>query len=907
MRARAARLRSGWLALAGSGAAAGASLALLVFLTVFVAAAGARVATAGPTRVLREGLAQLPQSEKAVLGTDSYGDLAQAEGPVGPSQLSGFRALLRQHLAGARLPLAPGRADWSGLTTGYSEVTAGGRGAFDGPTPPQLEFVYRDALGQYARRVAGRLPDTASLGSGGVVLQVAVTTATARRFTLAVGSRLRMDPGLTLVVTGIIRPAATSSAFWAIDSVTAAPTHAAPRNEPPYWQGAVFVGPAELRLLESATDISAIQLSWGFPLALGDLTGDQAGALQDQLAGALGNLGEITVNPPLLIGLSAGVAGFLEAFSLERAAIAGVLDLLIVSLAAIGVVVVLLGTLMLAQRRRGDFALLHARGAARWQLAVLALRSAALAAVPAAVAGTAAAVAVTPGAASSLAWLLAALTLAAALAGLPLFTAGSQRSPARAGQRPPDRRTLRRRAAVRRLVVEVTLIAVAAGGLVVARRQGVSGLSADLLTSAAPVLVAIPAAIVAMRCYPLLARWLLRAAGQRRGVIVYVGLARAARVSLTSILPAFALVLALVVVSFGGLVRAAITRGEVAASWQQTGADATIDTLDSSLPLTPAALRAIAAVPGVRRTATVTMTTGVQANGTQVAVAIVNPGQYAALIADTPGAGFPAAALAREAGGGAGGGPVPAVATPAAASAIGQLSAVLALGTTGRRVAIRVVRTAVSDPAISARADGPVVILPQWAAGAAPQPPNLMLVTGPRLDGRRLAAVARRVVPGATVSLRSAALAALARAPLPHGAYVAYAGGVLVAAGFGIVVLLIALLLSAGSRDATLARLAAMGLSSRQGGWLALVETLPQIVVATACGTGCAWALAAIVGPDLDLSPFTGSGAGVQIRADPATLGAAAAGLLVIAMLTLIGEVIVTRRRGVARPLRIGE
>jgi len=98
-----------------------------------------------------------------------------------------------------------------------------------------------------------------------------------------------------------------------------------------------------------------------------------------------------------------------------------------------------------------------------------------------------------------------------------------------------------------------------------------------------------------------------------------------------------------------------------------------------------------------------------------------------------------------------------------------------------------------------------------------------------------------------------------------------------------------------------------MGLSTGQGGWLALVETLPQILVAAACGTGCAWALAAIVGPDLDLSPFTGSGAGVQIRAAPVTLGAAAAGLLVIALLALAGEVIVTRRRGVARPLRIGE
>jgi putative ABC transport system permease protein len=902
MRALAARLRSGWLAAAGSGAAASASLALLMLVTVFVAMAGARAAANVPTRVLRDGLAQVPAAEKAVLGTTGYTDVVPAGTAAGPSQLTGFRALLRRHLTAARLPLAPSAADWSVLTTGYSEVTAGGRGAYDGFTPPQLEFVYQDALGRYARRVAGRLPDAGHRGRGGVLLQVAVTTATARRFALTVGSRLRANPDLTLVVTGIIRPVAIGSAFWATDSVAAAPTHAVPQHGLPYWQGAVFVGPAEVRLVEASTDVSSIELSWGFPLALGALTGDQAGVLAGQLAGGLGNLGQLSVNPPLQVPLSAGVAGFLGDFSQQRAAIAGVLDLLLVSLAAIGIVVVLLSTLMLAERRRAEFALLHARGAARRQLGVLALRSAALAAVPAALAGAAAAVAVTPGGASSLAWLLAVLTLAAALAGLPLFTVVSQRSPGRAGQRPRDRRALRRRAAARRLVAEVALVAVAAGGLVVARRPGLSGAGPDLLTSAAPVLVAVPAAIVAMRCYPLLARWLLRAAGPRRGVVAYVGLARAARASLTSILPAFALVLALVVVSFGGMVRAAIARGEAAASWQQTGADATIDTLNASLPLTPAARSALAAVPGVRRTAAVTMTTGAQADGTQVAVAIVSPGQYAALIAATPEAGFPAAALAR----GAGGGPVPAVATPAAVSAIGQRDAVLALGTTGRRVAIRVVAAAVSGPAISARADGPVVVLPRWAVGDAAQP-NLLLVTGPRLDGQRLAAVARRVLPGSTVRLRSAALAALARAPLPRDAFVAYAAGAVVAAGFGIVVLLIGLLLSAGSRDATLARLAAMGLSTGQGGWLALAETLPQILVAAACGTGCAWALAAIVGPDLDLSPFTGSGAGVQIRAAPVTLGAAAAGLLVIALLALAGEVIVTRRRGVARPLRIGE
>ena len=66
--------------------------------------------------------------------------------------------------------------------------------------------------------------------------------------------------------------------------------------------------------------------------------------------------------------------------------------------------------------------------------------------------------------------------------------------------------------------------------------------------------------------------------------------------------------------------------------------------------------------------------------------------------------------------------------------------------------------------------------------------------------------------------------------------------------------LLIWLLLSAAPREAALARLAAMGLSARQGSWLVLAEALPEILVATAAGTACAWALVSLVGPDLSLA-----------------------------------------------------
>src|SRR5215472_17702048 len=111
-------------------------------------------------------------------------------------------------------------------------------------------------------------------------------------------------------------------------------------------------------------------------------------------------------------------------------------------------------------------------------------------------------------------------------------------------------------------------------------------------------------AIIVVRAYPVVLRWLVRLIGTRSGVTSFVGLARATRTSITAALPAFALVLALAVIAFGAMLRTAVVDGDVAQSWRQVGADAVIDTSLSNTPLTPAAQRAIAAVPGVRHAAT---------------------------------------------------------------------------------------------------------------------------------------------------------------------------------------------------------------------------------------------------------------------------------------------------------------
>jgi len=104
-----------------------------------------------------------------------------------------------------------------------------------------------------------------------------------------------------------------------------------------------------------------------------------------------------------------------------------------------------------------------------------------------------------------------------------------------------------------------------------------------------------------------------------------------------SALPAIVLVLALTVAAFTGMVRAAVVRGETAASWQATGADVVV-AAPAQLGISPAAVRAIAAVPGVQHAASVvTFPLTTADNGHVVDAIVVDPASYAALVASTEG------------------------------------------------------------------------------------------------------------------------------------------------------------------------------------------------------------------------------------------------------------------------------
>ena len=498
------------------------------------------------------------------------------------------------------------------------------------------------------------------------------------------------------------------------------------------------------------------------------------------------------------------------------------------------------------------------------------------------------------------------MAVAAALAGPPLIAAWQHRRPAPAANPAltTTTDTSRPRAAWRRPVAELTGCAAAAAGLIVLHDQGVpAGGGIDLYLTITPVLVAIPVVIIMLRLYPLAVRSLLRLSARSTGATGFVAMSRAARSSQTGVLPAFALVLALSLATFAGMTSNGITRGEIAASWHTTGADAVIDA--GPFPVTPSALRAINAVRGVRHVAAAWTTNWVTPLPAEqpVTVIAVDPASYAALVASTPFPAFPATAIGATPGGvRSSGPPVPVLASPAAVAILGAGATQLTSSSPEGPFTVRVTGTIGDTPAEPG--GGTYVVMPlERLPGPTGRPaPNVVLVTGSGIDNAQLSAVISRMVPGGLVTFRSQVLGSLASSPLQHGAVLIIGLTIAAAGAFGLFIVILGLALGSAERELTLARLTVMGHERETG--LVMAEAMPAVVAAVVAGAACALALPHVVGSSIDLSAFTGTNAPVQLQPDALAFGLPAAGICILALAVLTGQARGLRRQGIAGMLR---
>jgi len=905
-----------------------AALGIVACLTAFVATAGPREIAATRAKATRAALAQLsPQQRTIEVAAGWFPEAGHPGSILTPRAERDFNAALAARFGPG---VGSSSADWQLFAAGQllrlpsaapSAITAPYRAQL-----PELQVSYDSGLRQDATLVAGNWPGAATTGvpggsaadSGALVLQVVMTQANAARFSLHPGSLQALGAAgsrpVWLRVTGIVRPK-PGALFWSSADVQPAPYRNGPSSAQ-YWVGGVVVGRPELSAMQQAQPATNLSGNWYFPVATGNLQPQQLG----HLAAAIDALtsSNVTATAARIAGfsfdgqpsVSSALPAALSAIASQLAATGGIDALVVDGLFISGLLLTLLCAGLAAGFYEPEFALTRARGGSLRQIALRALARACGTAGPGLAAGIVAGLVAVPATGTGTwGWLLPAGTVVLTIGAVPVRCTWRVRRGDSARSARRSDLTVRQDSS-RRLVAEFTVLAVALAAVVVLRVRGYSG--TDVLAVASPVLVAVAASILVARLYPLPVRTLLPLAARRPGPVSFLGLASAARSRLSSVVPALVLVLTLTLAAFGWMLAVSVSAGQAAASWAATGADAVVTAAGNNV-IRPSAQRAFAAVPGVRHTALVYTTTSstvfapslISPAGRSVAVglAVVSPGQYAALAAGTPWPRFPAAALAKH------GGNVPVLISAGAAadpSVTARTGTRQVLELDGIRLPVVVAGGIGQTPAFPA--GGNYVVLPAWAEARFPSitGPSTLLLTGPAARPAALAAVASREVPGGQYVFRADLLRA------DHRSAAEYAVRLIIASTWAAAVLSAAALLfglaaTAPARRLIRSRMAGLGMERGQARTLVLFDPVPLLAIAVVGTVASAAALSLISRQVINLAAVTGSASPAPVSLNAAAMIVPVASAVVLGLLAVAAENALAGRGDTATALRLEE
>ncbi|WP_329369302.1 ABC transporter permease [Streptomyces sp. NBC_00669] len=922
----------------------------LVLVTAFLAAGLPRSVDRYEDRALQHAVRAGQYQDRGIALTESYNPQQGLYGtnPLDVTTLDAVQSAVHSLLA-RTTPLAPHSAVYGARTGQASEVPDPG---LPRPSshPPTADLVAQADLGAHARLVAGRMPQPPPAVSDGQrppPIDAAVTLRTARKLHLKVGQTVHPSgtnsKPLTVHITGIVAPLDPTSSYWNEDPDLLGPvlgSQPGERGEEPkaYWH---FTLLTHRDAADSLPELGAgVNVYWYEPLDIGRLTAHGVPALQNMLSSLSGGPLAVKLQDAsgAQLSVSDALGTVLTGFLRERDATTPLVLIAAVGVATTALAVLLMAGGLAAERRRVEIALLRARGGSlRGVTGRLAAETAA-AAVPGGVAGALLALLLLPTGRWLLPVLLAALVTAVVVLALPLRAAFAVRRPGPGGRED----VVSARPSRRRLVVELTVVVLVVGAVVALRQRGGgssggtatgggSGPGNDPFLAAAPVLVAIGAALVLLRLYPVPLRLLARPAARLTGAVTHLGLARAGRSPATGQLPLLAVLVALTVTSFGGSVLAGINHGRDRAATATVGADARIDAVTATL--SPQLPGRVQKVPGIGMTTTARVeqhSADATFNGSY-AVVLVDPAAYDKLTGSVGLPSFPAHALSEHGGqtgqteqtGQAGQPVLPAVLSPGLARQIGRKTVPVAtdLGSVS-------IRTAAVLPTTPAAPGGDFVIVSaaalkamhpeaeQYPQQTAPTTLLAMAAPGRHIDAKALREVAASDVSSVSVLLRSEERASLADTPLQHGARRLYLAAVAAGAGYSALALLLSLLQAAPGRTTLLARLRTMGMTRSQARRLVLLEMLPQVLLGAVGGVLVGLAVIPLLGPGIDLRALTfgteprditAVDFGLGLRANPWALALPSAGLLILACAVLLAQAWLAGRRRESTELRAGD
>lgn len=813
-------------------------------------------------------------------------------------------------------------------------------------TSPELAISYLPAARSHLRYVSGRAP--ADRTPFGTPPQLALSEATARALEVRTGSRITLeyDPPpadqqpparVELLVSGVFRAQAGTDDFW-----SGRPTLSQPARHPEEHSAGTVLAARGL----VGTDAADVLARAGVPgpLVTWQLRADLRGAALDEahaLTASLSHFGA-DLNAGLCLGVdpNTGQIGcrlgdqatgplvvtdnltpLLDTFTAQDRQARALAAFAVDSLAAVALATTAVAVRLLLRRRRAHLRLQRARGASTARLVLLRSALAWPVALVAALLGWAAGRHLAPaGTSGSPQPLVAAAVAATAALTVSLMTWRTVREPARPGRL---RRSRRKVVAGRRVVMEATVLLVAAAGVVALRSQG-----PDWVLGAVPVAVALAVVLILLRIYPLVLRLLLRRTRRGRGAVGFIGAARAAHDAPATGLALFVLVLTLGTAVFGGLVQQTIGDGLAAGAAWSTGADASATTDDTTAP----APGSLTGTPGIRMALQHLHTLELvgRSDGTvisPVAVITVDPRQLAALAPASPLARTLLSALA--------------AAPPARTGGDIRLASVVSPDLRARERTGAFTSTITQDPGhpavhltlnpvgtltaaelhdpllgpVTARiaAGTPILItgaaaeqlMPQQAEGTSVL---LLQGDGPATPGAAAlrSAAAGALGPLARIRVRAETLTTLREDGLTRGVGTVYAAASVPAALAGLLAVALELILTSHERSRTTSFLRTLGLGGREAGTMHFLQLLPLAAASAVGGTLLGLLEPRLMADTLNLRQFTGGPGQPALRTDYALTLALVAGVIVLVVAAAATETALARRRSLGAVLRLG-
>ncbi|MFJ2580988.1 hypothetical protein [Kitasatospora aureofaciens] len=892
-------------------------MAALAFGTVFLAAAFPRAVDRGADDALRRFLHDRGIPATSLVAT------APPQRDENADSLDSVKGKLTARI-GRDLPLAPSGPVY-GMSANHSRPMLNPGLARLSESPPKLGALYLHGFADHATLTDGAWPGPAAPGEP---LPIAISKSAAETIGIRLGDVLdngeEVKGPLRTKVVGLYRANDPDDPYW---SDLPCPTHAC--VEGLLWKTSGIADGTALDALfawgNGASDF------WRMPLDTGAPRADRLGEIRDAVGSYMAGPGatalqrdtgraKLTVNSSLPGVFTRATARYEAAAPLAAIGPAGV--------AGVATVVLCLAAALVTDRRTAELRLLQARGGSRGGVLLRLLGEGAVTVLPAAVLATTLALVLLPTPRWGGAVLAAAVTALLALLASPARAALLWSAPRAPGGR-------------RRVVGELLVLVLTAAAVAEVRRRGVApaGTGVDPLLVAAPLLLALSGGVLLARIQPIAVGWLAALAGRGRGLVGFLGLARAARDTSgrrrPSVLPLLALLIAVTTAGFGATVLSDVDGVRTGAARVAVGGDVSL-ALPPDATLPDAFAPAAAALPGVRAatgvwTETQTFLIGTDIDSTRVTLVVVDPTAYAE-IARTVGVGeFDPAVLAGTPGGPDT--PVPALVS----SALGQKLS-------GRPYRLRTPSGGELLTTPAGRVDAtpalpdslqPFLVLP--AGPAAARLPELKRLNGwfgvGDINAAQFADLVRdrgvtsavglakvireaaqtenrdpNALPGGYTVRTSAKVAAdLAADPLQRSAGRLFWSSVGAAAGFALLAVLLTLFRAAPDRAAMLARLRTMGLRPRQGLALIVAEALPQTLAAALGGALVALAAVGLLGPAFDLSALVGVHVGDQLTPDLLPVLLPTAGLTLVVCAGVVVETVVSGRRQIAAELRAGD